>query len=143
MNIKILPLLASVAAITLTTAPLAIQSPAQAYPASRFSQELNLTAEQIAQMEQIRENIKSQMEAVLTPEQQQQIQTMRTEGRQQGRAMKSLNLSEAQRTQMREIHRSAREQMQNVLTEEQRQQLRELKESRWGQRGAEGRNRQR
>ncbi|MBE9129141.1 MULTISPECIES: Spy/CpxP family protein refolding chaperone [unclassified Coleofasciculus] len=134
MKIKVLPLLASIAAIALTTAPMAVR----AQPP--FMEELNLTAEQKAQLEQIRESTDSQIEQILSPEQQQQFQTIRTERQRVRGAREALNLSDEQRDQMREIHQSAREQMQNVLTEEQRQQMREAMQSRRGEGRFRGRN---
>ncbi|MEQ9551593.1 MAG: hypothetical protein RIM23_18550 [Coleofasciculus sp. G3-WIS-01] len=129
MNIKIFPLFATIAAITLAAAPMA------AFSQPKFAEELNLTAEQQAQLEQIRDNKHSQMEQILTPEQRQQFQQFQGQRQRHREGMRALNLTEAQRNQMREIHQSARELMQNVLTEEQREQMRQMRENRRGQRG--------
>ncbi|MDY7006220.1 MAG: Spy/CpxP family protein refolding chaperone [Cyanobacteriota bacterium] len=86
---------------------------------------LNLTPEQKTQWEEIRAQSKAQIQNILTPEQQQQLQTLTSQGQRPRRAMKQLNLSEEQKTQMREIMQSSREQMANMLTEEQREQFRQ------------------
>ncbi|MGB7441651.1 MAG: hypothetical protein WA919_11320 [Coleofasciculaceae cyanobacterium] len=135
MKIKLFPLLASLAAISISAAPML----ANAEPGSGKFSNLNLSTAQQEQLDQIRENTDSQIEAILSPEQQQQFQNMREQREQMRQAKKALNLTEEQREQMREIRRSAREQMQQVFTEEQRQQLSEMRGSRRGNRGGEQR----
>ena len=129
MNIKIFPLFATIAAITLAAAPMA------AFSQPKFAEELNLTAEQQAQLERIRDNKHSQIEQILTPEQRQQFQQLQGQRQRHREGMRALNLTEAQRNQMREIHQSARELMQNVLTEEQREQMRQMRGNRQSPRG--------
>ena len=97
---------------------------------------LNLTSEQKAKLEQIRNNIDSQIAGILTPGQQQQSQSIKAQREQLHEAMKALNLTSEQKEQMHSFRESAREQMDSVLTDEQRQQLREEMRSR---RGGEGR----
>ncbi|NJM99759.1 MAG: hypothetical protein HC800_23800 [Phormidesmis sp. RL_2_1] len=82
-------------------------------------EELNLTAEQSAQIEAIRANTRSQMGALLTDEQRATLDNSESPRQ----AMRSLDLSDEQREQMRAIHAASREQIAAVLTEEQRQQL--------------------
>ena len=129
MNIKVLPLFATIAAITLAAAPMA------AFSKPPFAEELNLTAEQQAQLEQIRENKHSQIEQILTPQQREQFQQLQEQRQRHREGMRALNLTEEQRNQMREIHESTRELMQNVLTEEQREQMRQMRGNRQGPRG--------
>ncbi|MEQ8973188.1 MAG: hypothetical protein RIE73_22635 [Coleofasciculus sp. C1-SOL-03] len=128
MNIKVFPLFATIAAITLAASPLA------AFAQPPFAEELNLTAEQQAQLEQIRDNKHSQIEQILTPEQQEQFQQLREQRQRHRQGMRALNLTETQRNQMREIHQSAREQMRDVLTEEQQEQIRQMRGNRRGRR---------
>ncbi len=95
-------------------------------------EQLDLTDAQSAEIEAIRTNTRSQMEALLTDEQRTALENSEAEGR---RAWRQLDLSEEQRSQMRELREASREQVQGVLTEEQRQQLEELHGEGRGRRG--------
>ena len=97
---------------------------------------LNLTAEQQAQIEQIRQNKRSQIDAILTTEQKAQLQSEREnrgnlhagENRGMPRLFASLNLTDEQRSQIEAVMRSSKEEMDAILTPEQRQQLQEHKQ---------------
>ena len=128
MKIKFLSLLAGVSALILSFSPMAAS--AEGFR-NRFS-ELNLTPQQQTQIEQIRENAKSQMQNLLTAEQQQLFETLREQGRKKGQGMRQMNLSAEQREQMRSLRQSTREQVRNVLTPEQQDQLRQKMETRRG-----------
>ena len=91
-------------------------------------QKLNLTPEQKTQWEEIRAQTKAQIKNILTPEQQQQFQTLTEQGKRPRQAFKELNTSEDQKNQMREISKSAREQMINILTPEQQEQFRQQRQ---------------
>lgn len=93
---------------------------------------IELTAEQQAQMEQIRNETRTQIEGVLTPEQRQQWQAATQNGQRRRGAMAALNLSETQRTQIRQIMQSSKERATAVLTPEQRQQI-EQRMQQWRQ----------
>ncbi|MDJ0516964.1 MAG: hypothetical protein QNJ74_12150 [Trichodesmium sp. MO_231.B1] len=95
---------------------------------------LNLTPEQKTQWEEIRANTKAQIQNILTPQQQEQFQTLTSQGQRGRKVMKQLNLSEEQKTQMREIRQSSRQQIANILTEEQQEQLRQQRRMRRGTR---------
>ncbi len=94
---------------------------------------LNLTPEQKTQWEEIRVETKAQIQNILTPEQQEQFQTLTSQGQRtltsQGQrrqeVIQQLNLSEEQKTQMREIMQSLRQQVANILPEEQLEQFRQ------------------
>jgi len=155
MNIKHFSLLAGLAAITLTSFPMA----ANAHKMHRSFSKLNLTDQQEQQIENIRNNTYSEIEDILTPQQQEQFETIKTlrgqlreakeatnlsqEQREEIREikksvreeMKSMNLSQDQRDDIREIKKSAREEMMGILTDEQRQQIRQEMGSRRGKRG--------
>lgn len=133
MKIKFLSLLAGVSAAIVSFSPMAAS--AEGFR-NRFS-ELNLTPQQQAEIEQIQENAKSQMQNLLTPEQRQQFETLRQQGRQKGKGLRQMNLSAEQREQMRSLRQSSREQIRNVLTPEQQDQLRQKMEARRG-RGRSG-----
>lgn len=89
---------------------------------------LNLTDDQSAQIEAIRTETKSQMDALLTPEQRATL----GEGNEGRRGFRNLNLSDEQRQQMQAIHQASHEKINAVLTPEQRQQLPERPEGRQG-----------
>ena len=91
---------------------------------------LNLTADQSAQIEAIRTDTKSQMQAVLTPEQQTALESS---GDQRG-ALRQLNLTDAQRSQMQAIREASKTKIDAVLTAEQRQQLEQMHQDRGGDR---------
>ncbi|MEA5462401.1 Spy/CpxP family protein refolding chaperone [Leptothoe sp. PORK10 BA2] len=92
---------------------------------------LNLTPEQQSELEAIKQNAQSQVEAVLTADQLASLEG--TTGRERHRAIRNLNLSEEQRTQMQAIRESSRAAADQVLTDEQRAQREEMGENR-GQR---------
>jgi len=96
--------------------------------------DLNLTPEQQQRIQQIRQNARNQMQQVLTPEQRQQLSQLPGQTPEQRRAtMKNLNLTDAQKQQMRQIRTSTRQQIEAILTAEQRQQL-EARRQQWQQR---------
>lgn len=90
---------------------------------------LNLTDAQSAQIEAIRTETKSQMEALLTPEQQATL-SAGDEGR---KGFRNFDLTDEQREQMQAIHEASHEKINAVLTPEQRQQLPERPEGRRGE----------
>lgn len=111
---------------------------------------LNLTAEQQSRMEQIRQNERSQIDAILTADQQAQLQRERANrkppsgdnrgtsptgtpptGERQGRPSSpfvNLNLTAEQRSRIEAIRNSTKEQMDAILTPEQRQQLQQFQQ---------------
>lgn len=124
--------LGSLAAIALVAAPIAWTHSANADDngrGDRFEQ-LNLTADQSSQIEAIRTETRSQIEAVLTSEQRAAL----GEGESMKRGLRSLDLTDEQREQIRAIKDGKREQIEAILTEEQRQQLAEM-HARRGDRG--------
>jgi len=163
MKFKPLSLVAGAIALTITAIPFAAQaqmrssSPLQVAQTARTKggqkgawgmQRLNLTEAQKAQMQTIKNNTRTQIEAILTPEQKatlaaakQARQGERQAGqRQRGQGKKkkgwaNLNLTEQQQTQMRQIRESSKQQMQAVLTPEQRQQMQEMRQNMRSSRG--------
>lgn len=96
-----------------------------------FAERLNITPEQQAQMDAIKESARTQAEAVLTADQLASLEGKT--GRDRGRAMRDLDLSEEQRTQLQEIREESRAAADEVLTDEQQAQLEEMREN-WGNR---------
>ncbi|MEM8545405.1 MAG: Spy/CpxP family protein refolding chaperone [Cyanobacteria bacterium P01_H01_bin.119] len=88
-------------------------------------EQLDLTEAQQAELEAIRSNTRSQIEAVLTDEQQQQVAAAIESGGESRDALQSIELTDAQQQEIRSIMEGSREQMSQVLTDEQRQQLQE------------------
>ncbi len=100
MKSKLMPILAASAIFTLAL-PLA---------ANACGDKNNLTQAQRAQMEQVKDNARSQVEAVLTPQQQGEFQSAVEDGQKMRSAVASLNLSEEQQTQVNEIMKVSKEQ---------------------------------
>lgn len=90
---------------------------------------LNLTPEQDAQIKQIREAAKAQMDAILTPEQKAQLDAARSQGEKR-QSRPSLNLTEQQKAQLKQIREATQQQIQSILTTEQKQQLEQWRQSR-------------
>lgn len=141
MKLKFMPMLVGAIAIALATTELAVNAKAaspsrillaQAQEPHGF-QRLGLTQEQKAKISEIRQNTRSQIEAVLTPQQLEQLKTAMQDSRQSKRqAFSTLNLTQEQKTQMRQIRQSAKSQYEAVLTPEQRQQLQQSRQT-WRQ----------
>jgi periplasmic protein CpxP/Spy len=138
MKLKSLALLTSLVALTLTTATLRVQAqPAfpEMPPAVREAMSaLNLTDAQKEQLAGIRAETRSQMAAILAPEQQQALQNAIAQGQPLREAIQAINLTPEQKQQMRSIFQSTRGQVSDILTDEQRQQLHQQLNSRREQR---------
>ncbi|MBP0020727.1 MAG: Spy/CpxP family protein refolding chaperone [Cyanobacteria bacterium SBLK] len=89
---------------------------------------LGLTEAQQSQLSELREDMRSQMDNILTSEQKAAMQNARSEGRRPGRG--TLNLTEDQREQMRSIRQDFRADLEGILTDEQIQKLDEMRQSR-------------
>ena len=86
-------------------------------------EQLNLTDQQQAQIDSIRDDAKTQSLNVLTDAQRTELGTALESDEPLHHAMRDLELSDEQREQLRTIHEASHEAVQNVLTDEQRQQL--------------------
>lgn len=129
MKLKLIPTLSALVILTLTAASFqAFAQPANpegfGFMPPIFS-ELNLTAEQKAQLEQIRENTMEQIKPLLTAEQQQQLPELEARMAAVRQSLAQLNLTPEQHQQIREIMRSNRPEVEAIFTDEQRQQLRD------------------
>jgi protein CpxP len=87
-----------------------------------FWQKLNLTDDQKAQIKQIRDSAKQQLDTVFTADQKAQLQQARTQ-----HIKPTLNLTDDQKAQLKQIHSSIESQINAVLTPEQQQQLQQLR----------------
>jgi Spy/CpxP family protein refolding chaperone len=100
MKSKLMPILAASAIFTLAL-PLA---------ANACGNKENLTQAQRTQIEEVKNNARSQVEAVLTPQQQGQFQSAVQDGQKMRSAVANLNLSQEQQTQINEIMEVSKEQ---------------------------------
>ncbi|MBV6622882.1 MAG: hypothetical protein KI793_08015 [Rivularia sp. (in: Bacteria)] len=100
MKSKLMPILAASTIFTLAL-PLA---------ANACGDKKNLTQAQRTQIEQVKNNARSQVEEVLTPQQQGQFQSAVEDGQKMRSAVANLNLSQEQQTQIDEIMQVAKEQ---------------------------------
>lgn len=98
-------------------------SPAMAITGSRLermAEKLSLTDSQKNQIEQIFTSTRSQIQNVLTPEQREQLQTVKQRGMKNRGVFRSLNLSEEQKQQIKNIRQNNRQQISQILSPEQR-----------------------
>jgi periplasmic protein CpxP/Spy len=134
MNLKLVPVLLAIA-VTPVVIPLVAKAElnrpvfavklAQAPFANDFGEELGLTPQQKEQLTQLSNSRRSQIESVLSPQQQQQFATIREQGQQMRQAFQQLNLTAEQKTKIREIFQSSRTEVAKILTPEQQQKLRQ------------------
>ena len=119
----------SLAALALLAAPLGLMKSVHAEGGGRghHLEQLDLSDAQRSQIEAIRTNTRSQIDSVLTANQQATLENSEQRGR---RAFRELDLSEDQREQLREIHEASRDRVSSVLTDAQRSQLEERREQR-------------
>lgn len=132
MNIKTLLLVPGAIALSLSFLPISpVVAQLENAPVVQKQggwNKLNLTDAQKAQMKQMREQTKAQIEQILTPEQKAQLQSLKQSGGKMRGGWKSLNLSDAQKQQIRQIRENAKQSMQSILTEEQRNMLQQQRQ---------------
>ena len=140
MKLKVLPLLTGAIALSLSLAslpggfaaaiPAFAQSTTPTTPRQNSQRQnfLNLTADQKAQMKQIRQTERTAIDNILTADQKAQLKAARgtrpanPTGEKRG-GFAALNLTADQRTQIEAARRTARTQTDAILTPEQRQQM--------------------
>ncbi|MCC5605350.1 P pilus assembly/Cpx signaling pathway, periplasmic inhibitor/zinc-resistance associated protein [Nostoc sp. CHAB 5834] len=154
MKLKALSLLTGAIALTLTATSFAVNAQTASPSPVLLAQtpqkergpwkELGLTDAQKTQIQAIKRDSRTKMEAVFTPEQKAQLEAAkqaRQAQRQAGQGQSQsgqrrgkggyadLNLSEAQKTQIRQIRESEKQQIQAVLTPEQRQKIEQFRQN--------------
>ncbi|MEH2339436.1 Spy/CpxP family protein refolding chaperone [Nostoc sp.] len=163
MKLKALSLVAGAIALTLTATSFAVDaqtaSPSPVLLAQSPQKErgpwkdLNLTDTQKTQIQAIRRDSRTKMEAVFTPEQKAKLEAAKQARRAEWQARKAqgqtgqgqrqpgqhhgrgkgdfadLNLSEIQKSQIRQIRESEKQQIQAVLTPEQRQKMEQFRQN--------------
>lgn len=95
----------------------------QAASAPGFLEGVKLSAEQLNKIKQIQTRDRSKIDAILTPEQREQLQKAIGNGPWKRGVLRSLDISGEQRDKIREIIQSQRQEITNILTEEQKQKL--------------------
>ena len=110
---------------------------AQAVPPHAV-EELNLTEQQQAELDSLRAETRSQIEAILTDDQRAAVQASLDAGDPIRRSLQSVDLTEQQRTEIRTIAEGSREAGQAILTPEQQTQLAESRSERRGRAGGKG-----
>ena len=153
MKIKLMPLLAGLITLSAVATPFVVkaqaQTPDQPAPTQTTPQhhgkweKLNLSDQQKAQLRQIHNDTRTQIQAVLTPDQQAQLKTLmqnrQGQNHQAGQAHQgrqslwaSLNLTDAQKAKIKAIREAQKPRMQAVFTPEQQQQLQQMRQQ-WQQ----------
>lgn len=139
MKFKNLSLIAGAIALTLTAVPFSVkaettsQAPArlaqaQAQPTKPAQGGIQLTPQQQTKIEQIRGNVRKQIEEVLTKDQRTQIKTAMEAGKPAREAFGALKFSPQQQTQLQQIMVSSQQQMEAVLTADQKAELARLRQ---------------
>jgi LTXXQ motif family protein len=100
------------------------QVSAQTVPLIQLPTNLNLSAQQQAQINQLRQTTRAQISTILSSQQIEQLAVALRKERKPMAAIASLNLPWRQRRQLTRILLDARQQAHNILTPEQVQQLR-------------------
>jgi|UPI000373043C Spy/CpxP family protein refolding chaperone len=90
---------------------------------------LGLTDAQKAQIAAIRRQAQAQIEAILTPQQLEQLKTARQNRQIKHQVWQNLNLTEEQKNRIREIRQAQKSQIEAILTPEQKQQLQQLRQN--------------
>jgi protein CpxP len=127
MKFNKLSLIAGVIALSLTVTPFAANAQNTTSLSTIIAQEieqgvfkkLNLTDAQKTKIKQILENTQAEINKMLTPKQQQQLNTaiQNREGRGRWSMFASLNLNEQQKTQLWQIWQSTKTRIEGVLTD--------------------------
>jgi ribonuclease HII len=108
MKQKFMPILAGVLMMAM-----AVPAAAQACTGQKNNQQL--TPQQRSQMEQLKRNTEQELNAILTPAQQQQFQNAKASGQGMRAALASLNLSPQQETQVQQLMESKKQQKQAIM----------------------------
>lgn len=100
---------------------------ANAFP-PHVAEELNITSEQQTEIDAIKDNAHTQVDAILTADQLTALEGKT--GRERMQAMRRLDLSPDQRTQLRDVRETSRAAVNDVLTDEQQSQLQDMRAER-------------
>ena len=130
MKIKVLPLLAGIAAIAIVAAPVTALAEAPTIVAQESTQQKNpltellgLSTDQEQKLQAIRQDTATKLGGVVTPAQQQRYVTARKNGKNRQQAVAAMQLSEDQQKQIGQILQNAQSQSLRVFTPEQIEKL--------------------
>ncbi|WP_414619525.1 Spy/CpxP family protein refolding chaperone [Calothrix sp. CCY 0018] len=145
MKLKKLSFLAGAIALTLSAIPFAAQAEinsssstivAQGKKQGGWKNKLNFTEDQKAQMQQIKESTRAEMQQILTPEQLQKLEAAKASGENKRGVWQSLDLTDAQKAEMKKVRESKKAQFEAILTDEQKAQMQEMKQMRQNRRSS-------
>jgi hypothetical protein len=130
MKMKWISWLGSGLILSATTFPLMAQ--AQSNLMTNLSPalaEIELSPSQQTQLEAVKKETQSKLQAILSPEQQAQFKNALEEGNDVRSAVQSLNLSFRKRRQMKNVFQTMRSEVNSILTPEQQQQIQQKVQS--------------
>ncbi|MDJ0533001.1 MAG: Spy/CpxP family protein refolding chaperone [Xenococcaceae cyanobacterium MO_207.B15] len=132
MQLQKISFIAVTIALSLAITPLAVKAETNSFSYQRVTQvsqieSLGLTETQKAQLAEIRQDTRAEIQNILTPQQQEQFQTITANRDINRQAFKTLNLSDEQKSQVRNILLSTRSEVEEILTPEQRQQIKRMR----------------
>jgi Spy/CpxP family protein refolding chaperone len=143
MKIKLMPILAGVIALGVVATPLIVKAQtntsSQAQTTHQHHQgiwdKLGLSDQQKAQIHQIHQDTHTQMQSILTPEQQAQLKAATQNG--QGKNHQAwrqvmASLTSDQKAKMHELHQQEQSRIQGILTPAQQQQWQQMQQQ-WQQ----------
>lgn len=134
----ILMAIAGLSVTTLVSLPLVAQAQATREPVfpeaherlEELANELELTEEQRSQFQQLREERRAELDAIITPEQQQAFREAIANGATFRDAMQTVNLSDQQRQDIYTLLESARDEARDILIPAQQEELQIILRSR-------------
>ena len=133
MQLKKISFIAGAIALSLAVIPFPVKAETNSLspqivaqvPQRAVRERLGLTEAQKAQLAEIRQNTRAEIQNILTPQQQEQFQTITSNIDRSMEAFRALNLSDEQKSQVGNILQSKKSQLEEIITPEQRQQLRQ------------------
>jgi len=141
MKLKKLSILAGAVAVAFSITPLAVNAQVNSNAPQRVSQanrqsppDLKLSQPQIQKITQIRSKTRDQIQAVLTKQQRDKIQTDLQAGKNPQQVFASIQFTQKQQEELRSIMVGSQKQMEGVLDAKQKKILNEWRASQRGQR---------
>jgi periplasmic protein CpxP/Spy len=95
----------------------------------KFAEELGLTDTQKSELQKIRQETRTAIQGVLTPEQRTQWEAAKNNRQARREGLKALNLSEEQRASIKKIKEDSKAKMDAVLTAEQKQKIEQMRQN--------------
>ena len=124
LSLMVVP--SGVKAETIKLAPIQLAQNPPARPPAQGG--IQLSPKQQSQIEQIRGNVRKQIEGVLTKDQRTQVKTAMEAGKPPREAFAALSFTPQQKNQLQQIMISSQQQMEGVLTNDQKAELVKLRQ---------------